>query len=194
MHDRLKHLYNLTDQIIRQQRQLEIRDEIIDILLAVPNSIMFSEVAKVIARETESEFASFGYINKEGSIVNLSLKMMQVWDKCNVGDKKIVFTKEDTLKMKHWGTAYKEKRTCWTNEECKVPEGHLPIYRVIVTPIIFREELVGIFAVANKKEDYTRSDVNLLEMVAHYIAPTLKARLTRDRQMEEVLNHVRQNH
>lgn len=62
-----------------------------------------------------------------------------------------------------------------------MPEGHIPIYRNIVVPIIYKKKLIGAIQVANKETDYDKEDQVLLETIAAHIAPILNAKLERDR-------------
>jgi signal transduction histidine kinase/CheY-like chemotaxis protein len=61
-----------------------------------------------------------------------------------------------------------------------VPCGHVSISRSLVVPIVDHGETLGIWIVANKTTDYGDLDRELLEAVAAYTAPALRARLQRD--------------
>lgn len=49
--------------------------------------------------------------------------------------------------------------------------GHVAIQKHISMPILIQGEVIGLFQVANKVEDYTNSDINTLDAIAHYVAP-----------------------
>jgi len=66
-----------------------------------------------------------------------------------------------------------------------VPEGHIPIVRTLVVPILYQGELIGLLEIANKNTDYDEKDRSYLETIANYIAPILNARLERDKQEKE---------
>ena len=90
-----------------------------------------------------------------------------------------------------------EKRSLFANQGLHVPEGHIPITRVLVVPIMYGEQLIGLLEVANKVIDYSSKDQEFLETIAGKIAPILNARLQRDRkergrrQTEEAFRQAR---
>ncbi len=85
-----------------------------------------------------------------------------------------------------WPVAIREKRAIYLNEaSVKVPDGHVPIERHISLPIIYQDESIGLFQVANKKTDYDEKDILLLTDISNHIAPILSARLERDRKERE---------
>ena len=99
-----------------------------------------------------------------------------------VPDKSIVFPRELIIRLKNWSQAYSDKRTVCTNKSVVVPDGHIPIERVLIVPIVLRKKLIGMIAVANKATDYNDEDIELLETIADYISPILDARIHRDRE------------
>jgi signal transduction histidine kinase len=90
-----------------------------------------------------------------------------------------------------WEQAFQEKRTLCLNMPLSVPEGHIPISRALVVPIIDHDEVIGNIMAANKKTDYDAGDISLLEAITDYLAPVLREKLQRDtegkkrRQAEE---------
>jgi signal transduction histidine kinase/DNA-binding response OmpR family regulator len=69
-----------------------------------------------------------------------------------------------------------------SNQPGHVPEGHVPLRRYMVAPILHQDRAIGILAVANKATDYDETDKEQLESIATYLAPVLHARLQRDSQ------------
>ena len=69
-------------------------------------------------------------------------------------------------------------RPCGTGRLRRGPIGHSP---VPADPIVHLDQVIGQFLVANKSTDYTDDDRYMLEEVASYVAPVLRARLQRDR-------------
>jgi PAS domain-containing protein len=60
-----------------------------------------------------------------------------------------------------------------------------PDQRSIVVPIIDRDEIIGLLAVANRDRDYTGEHLRELEEIANHVGPILHARLVRDRLERE---------
>jgi len=166
----------------RRERELHIRNEIAEIFLTTPEEAMYAKTLKVVLDALESKYGVFSYIDEKGNVVCPSMTR-EVWDKCQMPDKTITFHPGEWGGI--WGRCLKEKKTLYSNKHFNVPEGHIPITKVLCVPILHQGKLIGHFKVANKKEDYNEQDVALLETVARHIAPVLNARLQRDRKEQE---------
>jgi len=168
----------------RQDRELTLRNEIAYIFLTEPDEGMYSKVLDVIIKSLESRYGLFGYIDERGDLVLASMTK-DIWDECKIPDKTIVFPREKWGGI--WGKALIEKKTLFSNNSMSVPNGHIPIGRVLVVPIIFKKKVIGLFEIANKPIDYDDIDRNLLEIIAEKIAPVLYSRLQRDTQRKKRL-------
>jgi len=171
------------EQALQQsQGRLDTKNQIANIFLTVPDDEMYGEVLQVILKAMRSRYGVFGYINELGNLVIPSMTT-DIWQKCKVRDKTIVYPPENWGGI--WGRALEERKTLYANRDLHVPEGHIPVVRVLVVPILYHEELVGVLEVANKETDYDEKDKSYLETIANYIAPILNARLERDKQEKE---------
>ena len=174
----------------RSERELTIRNRIADIFLTTPDNEMYGEVLQVLLEVMESKYGIFGYIDEAGALVCASMTR-DVWEQCQVPDKTIVFPREKWGGI--WGRALIEKRSLYANEGLHVPEGHVPITKVLVVPVMYGGRVIGLLEVANKPTDYSHKDREFLETIGGKIAPILNARLQRDRyekdrkQAEEAL-------
>ena len=162
--------------------ELALRNRILDIFLTVSDEEMYGKVLEVVLEAMESDYGIFAYIDEQENLVCPSLTR-DVWERCQVPDKTIIFPRDSWGGI--WGRALVEQKTQYSNEPLHVPEGHLPIHRVLVVPILHRGQTIGILEVANKAAAYDGRDIGLLETIANKIAPTLAARLERDRQDRE---------
>ncbi|MFC1913923.1 GAF domain-containing sensor histidine kinase [Chloroflexota bacterium] len=160
------------------QRRLDTKNQIANIFLTIPDDEMYGEVLQVILKAMRSRYGIFGYINELGNLVIPSMTT-DIWQKCKVRDKTIVFPPENWGGI--WSRALKERKTLYANRDLHVPEGHIPIVRIIVVPILYHKELIGLLEVANKKTGYNEKDKSYFEILANYIAPILNARLERDK-------------
>ncbi|MEW6380884.1 MAG: PAS domain S-box protein [bacterium] len=173
-----------TEEALRKsKRELSIRNEIISIFLTTPDDEMYSKVLRVVLENTGSQYGFFGYIDQEGNMVCPSMTR-DIWDQCQVPHKDILFPHDQWGGL--WGQSLLERKTLWSNKPLPVPEGHVPIVKTLIVPIIHGQKLIGLLAVANKATDYTLEDQTMLETIANYIAPVLHARLQRDRQEKEL--------
>jgi two-component system cell cycle sensor histidine kinase/response regulator CckA len=140
---------------------------------------MFVEVLRLIREKFSSEFGYFGYINDDGDLVCPSMTR-DIWDRCQVEEKSIVFPKAVWGGM--WGRSLERKVAIYSTGELQVPEGHVPLRHAIAVPVMIGDQLIGQFALANSDKPYGDDELRLLEELADDIAPILKARLERDRE------------
>jgi PAS domain S-box-containing protein len=172
----------LEQALQQKQRELVIRNEIANIFLTVPDDEMYGEVLQVVLDAMESKHGALGYVREDGAVVVPSLTR-DIWDKCQVPGKDIVFPRETWGGI--WGRALVKKKTFYSNKDFSVPKGHIPVHRAMATPIIYHGEVIGYFTIGNRTRDYDDKDKELLETIANYIAPILNARLERDNQERE---------
>jgi len=164
----------------KSERELRIRNKINSIFLTYPDEEMYAEILKVILKVMESEYGTFGYFDNDGSFVAPAVTRKIYWEKCNVPEKEIIFQKGTFGGI--WGKAIKERKTLISNEgPFKVPEGHIPIVNTMVTPIIFRDEVISAIHIANNPDGYDEESRTMLRTIADNIAPVLYARLQRDK-------------
>ncbi|MHA2380854.1 MAG: GAF domain-containing protein, partial [Candidatus Thorarchaeota archaeon] len=167
------------EKLRQSERELSIRSQIAEIFLTIPDEEMYGEVLQVVLEALESRYGIFGYIDEHGTLVIPSMTR-DIWEKCQVPDKTILYPPETWGGI--WGQSLIEKRSLYANEGLQVPEGHVPIMRVLVVPIKYDEDVIGLLEVANKASDYDDKDREFLETISGHIAPILNARLQRDRQ------------
>jgi PAS domain S-box-containing protein len=166
---------------VAQQRslaELSIRNRLTEIFLTHPGDEMYGEVLKVVLDALQSKYGIFGYIDEDGACVCPSMTS-EIWDQCAVPDKTVVFPRESWGGI--WGRALTQKRLMCSKGPFDVPAGHIPVTRALDVPIVFEEEVIGHFLVANKEEDYDEEDARLAQHLADRVAPILHARLQRER-------------
>jgi PAS domain S-box-containing protein len=159
------------------EQELAIRNKIAEIFLTVPDEEMYGNVLEVVLEATKSKYGVFGYITEDSDLVIPSLTR-DVWDQCKMLKKDIVYPRDTWCGI--WGRALLEQKALCTNEPLDVPEGHVPILKDLVVPIIYQRATIGLFQVANKTTDYDERDIHLLKSIAYHTAPILHARLQRD--------------
>jgi PAS domain S-box-containing protein len=160
------------------RKDMDLRNRIDRILLTRSDDEMYGDVLDVLLEVMKSDYGVFGYIDENGSFVAPSMTR-DAWTKCRMPDKRLIFPRETWREEILWGRALLQKKSLLMNEPGKVPEGHMPIHRALMVPILYRGELIGIFQFANKKTDYTQEDILRIENIANYISPVLHARLQR---------------
>ncbi len=173
----LVRLKRAEDSLNKSSKELALRNRIAEAFFTSPVDEVFGEVLDVVLEYFESTAGIFGFLNGNGDLVCPSLTR-EVWDKCEMDCKEILFEREtwgDTC----WGKTLKEKKSHLINKTSDTPEGHIPIHRIMLSPILFHNQVVGILQIANRKTDYEQEDQDSLENIAVYIAPILKAFLDR---------------
>ena len=165
-------LAEIEQTLIRQQRAITLNNSIANVFLTAPSDRLYADVLDVILEALDSEFGYFGYINEDGDLVCPSMTR-HVWSQCEVPDKSIVFPRKIWSGL--WGRSLKEKKTHMSNEGLSLPEGHVALNNALVVPILYHDELIGQFAVAQTSGGYDDEDRDLLEGAADQTAPVLKA-------------------
>jgi diguanylate cyclase (GGDEF)-like protein len=98
-----------------------------------------------------------------------------IWDKCQVEDKSIIFEKLSGL----WGWVLDNRQPILTNtpsedpRSCGIPPGHLPIRRFLSAPALIGGKLVGLIALANSDRNYMERDLDLITRMASFYAVAL---------------------
>jgi PAS domain S-box-containing protein len=187
---RKEHLF--TEALHISERNLTITNRVAHVFLTAPDDEMYGEVLRVVLEASASPYGLFGHIGEDGDLVCPSM-LGDAWEKCSISDKAILFPRKSWGGI--WGRALMEGKSLYSNKPGSVPDGHIPISRSLVVPIIHHAEVIGILAVANKATNYVKADVQTLENIARYVAPVLSARLQRNREermrarSEEQLRH-----
>ena len=164
------------------EEKLQIRSRIANIFFTISDDNMYGKVLEVVLDVMKSKYGVFGFIEEHGALVCPSMTR-DIWDQCQISDKNIVFPRNTWGGI--WGKCLSEKEPLFSNSALNVPEGHVPIERALVVPIIYQGEAIGILLVANKGKNYGEKDLELLEEISLNIAPVLGARLQRDREEKD---------
>jgi len=166
------------DELRQSKSELNIRNKIANIFLVTDCDEIYEKVLQIILEVMGSKYGYFGYIDQEGYLICPSMTK-DIWDQCRIPDKDIRFPRNIWGGL--WGQSLIEKKALSSNEPLPVPEGHIPILRTLVVPIIYQREVIGQIVVANKPIDYTEKDQELLENICNKIAPILYGRLQKDK-------------
>jgi len=91
-----------------------------------------------------------------------------------------------------WAEAARQRRPLIQNDyeslskKRGLPQGHVPITREMIIPIIRNERIMAIMGIGNKSQDYTQSDLEIAERLADYAWD-----VTERKQMEMALEAER---
>jgi PAS domain S-box-containing protein len=123
-------------------------------------------------RFTTSALGFVGHIDESTGALICPTMTRDVWDRCQVAEKSVVFEKFAGL----WGWVLENKEPLLTNQPAGdprssgTPAGHLPIHRFLSAPALIGETLVGQVALANAERDYDQQDLELVERLASVYA------------------------
>jgi PAS domain S-box-containing protein len=168
--------------LLRQQRIIRLSNEIAHIFLTLPRGQTYAGVLDAICEATCSPSGFFGYIDEQGDLVCPPMRQ-ELREGRPVPDESFVFRRSKWGGL--WGRALQEKRSLVANEGLRAPPGHPPVGCAVAVPLTHRDQLIGLFCLANKRGGYTDEDRELLEGAAAQTAPVLRAVLDDERRRLE---------
>jgi len=164
---------------------LAIHNRIAEVFLTVADEEMYERVLDIVLQALDSRHGVFGYIDTEGSLVCPSMTR-EIFEQCQMSDKTIIFPSDSWGGI--WGRSLTTRKSILSNASGEVPEGHIAISRCVFVPIVDKEEVIGLLAVANRDTDYSEADRDLMESITGRIGPILHARMARDIEERERLS------
>ncbi len=132
---------------------------------------------------TGSRYGFVGYIEEQTGYLISPTLTRDIWTTCQVPDKDIVFKEFGGL----WGWVLNNRKPLLSNDPMSdprssgIPEGHIPIERMLSVPAIIGDTLLGQICLANPLRDYTPQDMTLLKRLASlYALAVQRARVERE--------------
>lgn len=123
-------------------------------------------VLNKILEMTQSEYAFYGFLNDDETVMNVYSWSPKALKDCGVQDK----PKEFPLPTSGvWGDVVSKRDRIVSNDyqnmsgKKGVPEEHIPLKRILVVPTFSSGKIVSIAAVANKTSNYTEEDAKQIE-------------------------------
>jgi signal transduction histidine kinase/FixJ family two-component response regulator len=165
---------------IRLERELALRSRIADIFLTTPEEEMYSAVLNVFVGAVKSKYGVFAYLDEDGAAILAGIKTDPRYQRDMLNQSRRLAREAWTESA--WGVSLREKKSFFGDELSAFPLSREPIFRSLLVPIAYQEEVIGFIGVANKDGDYLQEECEMLENIARYIAPPLDARLKKDRQ------------
>jgi len=158
------------------QKKLQAEAEINEMISELASDVLMAESIEAISviilkgaqKITGSRFGYVGYIDSATGYLICPTMTHDIWDKCGVSGKSIVFERHAGL----FGWVLKNRKPLLTNDPAKderstrVPEGHIPIEKFISVPAMHGDILIGQLSLANAERDYTDEDLVTLERIS----------------------------
>lgn len=144
------------------------------------------EQAKIL---TESEHGFVSIIDPETKdVVGYTLTAM-LGNECKLNGKnqRIIFPPDKNGSYHTlWGHALNTRKPFYTNDPqmhpayISVPKGHIPLERFLAYPVMQRDELEGLIALANPRRDYTDQDLMAIQRLAEFFTLAIQRKRTAD--------------
>ncbi|RLI84523.1 hypothetical protein DRP07_00830 [Archaeoglobales archaeon] len=172
---------------LTEKKRIERIHKIMDSLLRLVTSEMdydslINEALKEAVKITDSKYGFFGLVNGDGSKLMAHTYPKEFTRKCTIP------IRANELKIEEagiWADAVREKRVVTVNDYAslplkKLPEGHLALTRLLIVPVISEGKVVSLVIVANKDEDYTKEDAEMLKFFMTNIQGILDKKRTEE--------------
>ncbi len=170
----------------KTEQELAVRTGIANVLLSSPDENMYEAVLQTVLDVMRSPFGIFGYLDESNEVVIAASRDGMDHEPSSAeasGKLQLSSASEHSI----WPQAIREKRSMCVNQSASLSHGgKLTHERQVCVPIVFHDEVVGLFQVADRDTEYTKDDQHLLDTIAKYVAPVLHARLQRQRREEEL--------
>lgn len=154
------------------KRQTDVETAVAELSRALLQSAPIEDISGLVLKHakwlTGSTLGYVGHIEPSTGHLVCPTMTGEVWERCRVRDKDIVFSEFGGL----WGWVLDHREPLLTNtpsddpRSSSVPDGHLPIDRFLSVPALADGELVGQIALANAPEDYDERDLAVVERFA----------------------------
>ena len=122
-----------------------------------------------VSAMTQSPYAFYGFLNEAETVMKIYAFSAGVMNECRIQDRPIEYP---LVNAGLWGDAVRSRRTLIINDyqshpdKKGIPEGHIPLTRVLVVPVFSHGRIVALAGVANKPTDYTEDDARQVESFA----------------------------
>jgi diguanylate cyclase (GGDEF)-like protein/PAS domain S-box-containing protein len=168
------------DQLAASREELALHSRIAAVFLTSPRSTVFSDVLDVVREALHGGWGVFGYVGDDGDLVVPSVSS-DIRAAMQLAEGEVRLAPQRAAESV-WGEALRTGRTQVQEHGGSVPEGHVAIEGAVATPIVYQDETIGLFTLANREGGYDEAAVRLLESVAAYTAPVLHEWLHRQRE------------
>ena len=133
----------------------------------------FNEIGDLLLKNcvklTSSKYGFIGLINEDESVFTRHAVSKDVMTDCKVDD---TFVEFQIDKAGIWAEAVRQRKNLIINDylapdskKLGVPEGHVPLTRLISIPLFDDGKMVALASVANKEDEYDETDVTQLTLL-----------------------------
>ena len=127
---------------------------------------------------TDSKIGFIFFYNEEKKEFVLNSWSNEVMKECAIAEKQTIWQLENAGL---WGEAVRQRKPIVVNDyqmpnplKKGLPEGHAPLHKFLIIPMLENDKIVCVVAVANKKTDYTDNDVIQLTVLMDIVWKALE--------------------
>ncbi len=120
-------------------------------------------ILAMITEMTESTFGFYGFINDDESVMTIHSWSGEAMKHCSMQDKPTDFQISDAGV---WAEAIRHRAPFILNHYAEahaakkgLPQGHVPLTNLLVVPLLIKDRIISVAAVANRNTDYDQNDV-----------------------------------
>lgn len=180
---------NRLNQLSQTTRELQLKNQL-DLCFLTPDDDNANlEVLKLLSGALHTQLNLLGFIDKTTGAFAIETIFLQPGTPGELPSGPRSFAPENWRGV--WGKALLSETSFIQEGGFHVPEGHPEIKRVLVSPVKYREQLVGLIHLANKPEPFTDDDRQLLDALSGHLAPVFVARLARQEEEKHRLQAER---
>jgi len=168
------------EKIARQHAVLEAMNMVLrETLTCETEEDAAGTCLKIAEALTGSMFGFIGEINKAGLFDTIALSDPG-WDMCRISTTNTTMLINNMEIRGIWGRVLKDAKSCIVNSPAQhpdstgTPEGHPAITSFLGVPLMERETVTGMIAVANKEAGYDELDQRALEAMSVAFSEVLK--------------------
>jgi signal transduction histidine kinase len=162
--ERLRALWKIAEMVDSEDREL------------------YDHILKGALQMTRSKFAFYGFMNADESVMSIHSWSKDVYAECRMRERPIDYP---IAKAGIWAEAVRKKQVLVVNDyraehpaKLGLPEGHVPLTRILVVPVFSRGRIVAVVAGANKESPYSNEDVKQLEAFVSGVQVIIEQRKT----------------
>lgn len=121
-------------------------------------------VVDTLAHMTQSPLSFFGLLSADESKMTVPVWSGNAMEDCSIHDRPREFSIGESG---IWAEAVRQRKPLTLNDytaehpaKAGYPQGHVPLARLLVVPIMSHDRIVSVVAVANREDDYSDEDVD----------------------------------
>ena len=150
--------------------------------------ILYDHVLQGALRMTQSRYAFYGFMNPDESVMSIHSWSEEIFQDCRMREQPVEFP---IAKAGIWADAVRRRQVLLLNDyeadhpgKLGLPEGHVPLTRILVVPVFSHGRIVSVVAAANKAVDYEEGDAHQLEAFVSGVQVIIDQRKTENRLRE----------